>query len=57
MPRSRWPCLGFGGDGPNTVIAGDVVTIRYFPARNGKPVGFIRSITLEGDRTIEFEVE
>jgi len=49
--------LGFGGDGPNTVIAGDVVTIRYFPARNGKPVGFIRSITLEGERTIEFEVE
>ena len=49
--------LGFGGDGPNTVLAGDVVTIRYFPARNGKPLGFIRSITLEGDRTIEFEIE
>ena len=49
--------LGFGGDGPNTVVAGDVVTIRYFPARSGKPLGFIRSITLEGDRTIEFEVE
>lgn len=49
--------LGFGGDGPNTVIAGDVVTIRYYPARNGAPLGFIRSITLEGDRTIEFEIE
>ena len=49
--------LGFGGDGPNTVVAGDVVTIRYFPARNGKPLGFIRSIPLEVDRTIEFEVE
>jgi hypothetical protein len=49
--------LGFGGEGPNTVIAGDVVTISYFPARNGKPLGFIRSITLPDQRTIEFEPE
>ena len=49
--------LGFGGEGPNTVIAGDVVTITYFPARNGRPLGFIRSITLPDDRTIEFEPE
>jgi DNA/RNA endonuclease YhcR with UshA esterase domain len=49
--------LGFGGDGPNTVIAGDTVTITYFPARNGKPLGFIRSITLPDQRTIEFEAE
>ena len=49
--------LGFGGDGPNTVIAGDVVTITYFPARNGTPLGFIRSITLADERTIEFEIE
>lgn len=49
--------LGFGGDGPNTVIAGDVVTITYFPARNGRPLGFIRSITLPDQRTIEFEPE
>jgi FlaG/FlaF family flagellin (archaellin) len=49
--------LGIGGDGPNTVIAGDVVTITYFPARNGKPLGFIRSIKLPDDRTIEFQPE
>jgi len=49
--------LGFGGDGPNTVIAGDVVTIRYFPAHNGKPLGFIQSITLADQRTIEFDPE
>ena len=47
--------LGFGGEGPNTVIAGDLVTITYFPARNGKPLGFIRSITLPDQRTIEFQ--
>jgi hypothetical protein len=49
--------LGFGDDGPNTVLQGDVVTITYFPARNGKPLGFIRSITLSGERTIDFEIE
>jgi hypothetical protein len=49
--------LGFGRDGPNTVIAGDVVTITYFPARNGRPLGFIRSITLPDQRTIDFEPE
>lgn len=49
--------LGFGGDGPNTVIAGDVVTITFFPARNSKPLGFIRSITLADKRTIDFEIE
>ncbi|HEX7080568.1 MAG TPA: DUF6152 family protein [Gammaproteobacteria bacterium] len=49
--------LGFGRGGPNTVIAGDTVTITYFPARNGKPLGFIRSITLPNQQTIEFEPE
>jgi len=49
--------LGFGGDGPNTVVAGDVVKITYFPARNGKPMGFIRTITLSGDRTFSFDPE
>jgi hypothetical protein len=49
--------LGFGREGPNTVIAGDLVTISFFPARNGKPLGFIRSITLPDQRRIEFEVE
>lgn len=49
--------LGFGRGGPNTVIAGDVVTISYLPARNGKPLGFIRSITLPNSNTISFEPE
>lgn len=49
--------LGFGRGGPNTVVAGDVVTITYFPARNGKPLGFIRSITLPNEKTIDFDPE
>ena len=49
--------LGFGRGGPNTVVEGDVVTISYFPARNGKPLGFIRTITLPNSNTIEFQPE
>ena len=49
--------LGFGRGGPNTVIEGDTVTIGYFPARNGKPLGFIRTITLPNSQTIEFKPE
>jgi hypothetical protein len=45
--------LGFGTGGPNTVKAGDPVTIKYFSARNGKPLGFIRSITLADKREIQ----
>jgi hypothetical protein len=47
--------LGFGRGGPNTVLAGDVVTITYFPARSGRPLGFMRSITLPNQNQIEFE--
>jgi hypothetical protein len=45
--------LGFGTGGPNTVKAGDEVTIKYFPARNGAALGFIRSITLADHREIQ----
>ena len=45
--------LGFGTGGPNTVRARDAVTITYFPARNGKPLGFIRSIVLADKREIQ----
>jgi hypothetical protein len=47
--------LGFGESGDNHVKAGDTVTIDYFPARNGKPLGFIRTITLPDERQIQFE--
>jgi DNA/RNA endonuclease YhcR with UshA esterase domain len=45
--------LGFGKSGPNTVRPGDKVTITYFAARNGKPLGFIRSITLPDQREVQ----
>jgi Family of unknown function (DUF6152) len=47
--------LGFGASGANNVKAGDTVTIKFFPARNGKPLGFMRTITLPDARQVEFE--
>ena len=49
--------LGFGEGGSNNVKAGETVTVSYFPARNGKPIGFARSISLSGDRRVEFTPE
>lgn len=48
---------GFGSGGGNFVSAGDTVTAVYFPARNGKPIGFVRTIRLPGDREVEFQPE
>jgi hypothetical protein len=45
--------LGFGKGGANTVKPGDKVTIEYYPARNGSPLGFIRTITLPDERKIQ----
>jgi hypothetical protein len=47
--------LGFGASGENHVEAGDTVTISYFPARNGKPLGFMRTITLPNENQVQFE--
>lgn len=45
--------LGISKNGPNAVNVGDEVTIKYFAARNGAPLGFIRSITLANKKTIQ----
>ena len=45
--------LGVSKNGPNAIRVGDEVTIKYFVARNGAPLGFIRSITLADKREIQ----
>jgi hypothetical protein len=45
--------LGISKNGPNAVNVGDEVTIKYFAARNGAPLGFIRTITLADKREIQ----
>ena len=49
--------LGFGDGGSNDVKTGDTVSAVYFPARNGKTIGFVRTIRLPGNREVEFTPE
>lgn len=45
---------GLGFDS-KTIKAGDAVTVNIYGSRNGKPVGFMRRITLADKRQFEFE--
>ena len=45
---------GLGFDS-KVVKAGDAVTITYYGSRSGKPLGFMRRITLADKRAFEFE--
>ena len=36
---------GIGKTGPNALHAGDNVSIKFIPARNGAPLGFLKSVT------------
>jgi hypothetical protein len=44
--------LGFGKE---TIKAGDEVTVTIYGSRSGKPLGFMRRITLSDKREFEFE--
>ena len=45
---------GLGFDS-KTVKAGDPVTVNIYGSRNGKPLGFMRKITLSDKREFQFE--
>jgi hypothetical protein len=37
----------------NVLKAGDRITVKFFPARNGTPIGYLKSITAADGTTIE----
>ncbi len=41
------------GKSTNTLKAGDNITVKYSPARDGSPLGFLRSVTTADGRTIQ----
>lgn len=43
---------GIGKTGPNALHTGDAVKVRYVPARDGSPLGFLKSVTMPDGRTI-----
>ena len=44
---------GVGKSGPNALHAGDALTVKFIPARNGSPLGFLKSITTADGRVIQ----
>jgi hypothetical protein len=36
---------GVGKTGPNALHAGDKITVKFVPAKDGSPIGFLRTIT------------
>jgi hypothetical protein len=43
---------GIGKTGPNALHAGDNISVKFIPAKNGSPLGFLKSVTLADGRVI-----
>jgi hypothetical protein len=44
---------GVGPTGPNALHAGDKITVKFIPARNGSPLGFLKSVTYPDGHTVQ----
>jgi hypothetical protein len=44
---------GIGRTGPNALHAGDMVSVKFIPARNGSPLGFLKSVTMPDGRVVQ----
>ena len=44
---------GIGKTGPNALHAGDNISVKFIPARNGSPLGFLKSVTMPDGRQIQ----
>jgi hypothetical protein len=44
---------GVGKTGPNALKAGDEIKVKFLPARNGSPLGFLKTITTADGRVIQ----
>ena len=43
---------GIGKTGPNALHAGDQIKVKFIPARNSSPLGFLKSVTMPDGRVI-----
>ena len=43
---------GIGKTGPNALHVGDNITVKFLPAKNGGPLGFLRSVTMPDGHVI-----
>jgi hypothetical protein len=44
---------GIGKTGPNALHTGDNVKVKIIPARDGSPLGFLKSVTMPDGRVIQ----
>jgi hypothetical protein len=44
---------GIGKTGENALHAGDEISVKFIPARNGSPLGFLKSVTMPDGRVIQ----
>src|SRR6476469_3675554 len=44
---------GIGKTGPNALHAGDSVSVKFIPAKNGSPLGFLKSVTFPDGHVVQ----
>jgi hypothetical protein len=44
---------GIGKTGPNALHTGDNITVKFLPARDGSPLGFLKTVTMPDGRVIQ----
>ena len=44
---------GIGKTGPNALHTGDSITVKFLPAKDGSPLGFLKTVTMPDGRTIQ----
>ncbi len=44
---------GIGKTGPNALHAGDKIKVMFLPARDGSPLGFLKTVTMPDGRVIQ----
>lgn len=44
---------GIGKTGANAIHAGDAIKIKFNPAKNGSPLGFLKTVTMPDGRVIQ----
>ena len=44
---------GIGKTGPNALHAGDNITVKFLPAKDGSPLGFLKTVIMPDGRVIQ----
>jgi hypothetical protein len=46
---------GIGKTGPNAIHVGDKIKIKFLPAKDGSPLGFLQTVTMPDGRVIQIQ--